>query len=839
MFSICSPSITHAHIAKNGINLYKLACRVVAALIVACPLVLSPVRALAAPSDLDTSFTNDKFSAGMAGAIGLSKSTVLSAELLPDNSVQIFSYVVIPDTCSGLYRITLTDTGGEASSHCYQPSEFALNYAFAIHDLIKLPSGKYLLRSTQWLARLNADGSVDTSFGPDGRVIPKDKDATPVFQNATKLDYSHRMVADSQNRVYMSLNYGVIDGVEVEKISRFKADGSLDLTWGTDGYVQSPLVGGRINRLAVDAQDRLVVSGSRVEGNGGQSRRAWLVRFNTNGTHDTSFKNAMGDSESIVRLQAVNNGEFPADVTYLLVESSGSILVAVGGEVRRYSENGVELASRPLPTNEGGFSHQVGLSPAFIGKDVQGRILVAGVSYTGSWVPGVVRLNQDLSLDTSFDAGDSTPNGFRYYLMNPGLYFDSSIGPRRGEYILEDSEGRVQVIGNLDNGTYRTSTVLRLLGSTSPAVPDDSTPDAFSFINNNSATANSTDTSNTVTITGINVPATISVNNREQGGSYSIGCTGVFTSTPGSINNGQTVCVRHNTGNSNTTVSTTLTVGGVSATFVSSVPVGIVEDTEPDNFSFTAKNNVEPLSQVESDTVTITGINTAAPISVYGGEYRVGTGVWTMQPGTVQEGDTIQLRVTASALQGQAAVVTVTIGGVSTSFTATTTFPAGSSTETLAGLNGTVTLATVGGTLTNVRMVAMPVGAGWLTGISYPHGFFAFDVASVTPGDTVTVQITLPAGSPAVNTYVKCNSAGVCAEYSGASFSGNIVTLTLTDGGAGDADGVINGHIVDPGAPAVRAAPAPSKKGGAVGSELLGLGLLLLALQGIRRKARN
>jgi hypothetical protein len=49
-----------------------------------------------------------------------------------------------------------------------------------------------------------------------------------------------------------------------------------------------------------------------------------------------------------------------------------------------------------------------------------------------------------------------------------------------------------------------------------------------------------------------------------------VGCTETFTNVPGTISNGQTVCVRHSTSAefSKSTV-TTLTVGDASATFTS------------------------------------------------------------------------------------------------------------------------------------------------------------------------------------------------------------------------------------------------------------------------------
>ena len=94
----------------------------------------------------------------------------------------------------------------------------------------------------------------------------------------------------------------------------------------------------------------------------------------------------------------------------------------------------------------------------------------------------------------------------------------------------------------------------------------DTEPDPFSFTSQ-ADVARSTDvTSNTETITGLEVPAHISVIN----GTYSIGCNGTFTGDPATIANGETVCVRHvAAGGFSTSKTSTLTVGGVAATFTS------------------------------------------------------------------------------------------------------------------------------------------------------------------------------------------------------------------------------------------------------------------------------
>jgi len=98
------------------------------------------------------------------------------------------------------------------------------------------------------------------------------------------------------------------------------------------------------------------------------------------------------------------------------------------------------------------------------------------------------------------------------------------------------------------------------------AVLGDTTPDAFAFTPANGVSPGALATSGSATVAGINAPAAISVAN----GSYSIGCSGSFTTAAGSITNGQSVCVRHQAAGAYATgTTTTLTIGGVAADFVS------------------------------------------------------------------------------------------------------------------------------------------------------------------------------------------------------------------------------------------------------------------------------
>jgi hypothetical protein len=255
----------------------------------------------------------------------------------------------------------------------------------------------------------------------------------------------------------------------------------------------------------------------------------------------------------------------------------------------------------------------------------------------------------------------------------------------------------------------------------------------------------------------------------------------------------------------------TLNCSGTGGEVEKTATLTVQGDATPDAFSFVAVNDAQPSTVVESEAVTVQGLNIAAAVSVAGGEYRIGNGAWTSAGGMLQPGETVQLRLTAAAEGGATRTATLTVGGVSASFSVTTHLPAEeTSTGTIDVPGGEVVLSTVGGDIVNARAVPEPSGAP--DDRSYPHGFFAFDIENVAPGASVTVQIALPAGSRP-DRYVKCNAAGTsCSDFAGATFAANLVTLVLTDNGAGDNDPT-PGRISDPGAPAQVIEPVAGQKG--------------------------
>ena len=103
------------------------------------------------------------------------------------------------------------------------------------------------------------------------------------------------------------------------------------------------------------------------------------------------------------------------------------------------------------------------------------------------------------------------------------------------------------------------------------------------------------------------------------------------------------------------------------------------------------------------------------------------------------------------------------------------------------------------------------------------------------------MTITLPAGS-APDSYYKVQN-GSFFEFlfdgtDGAQINGNVITLTLVDGGRGDADGVANGVIVDPGAPGTSSTTTTVRaNGGGAFNPLLLMVMLLFA--GLRLRGRK
>ena len=97
------------------------------------------------------------------------------------------------------------------------------------------------------------------------------------------------------------------------------------------------------------------------------------------------------------------------------------------------------------------------------------------------------------------------------------------------------------------------------------------------------------------------------------------------------------------------------------------------EDVAPDAFALGSATSVAPGSQVTSTAVSITGLTGQANVSVSGGSYSVGcTGTFVTTVGYVANGQTVCVRHAAPLALAATTNTTLTIGGVSSTFSSTT-----------------------------------------------------------------------------------------------------------------------------------------------------------------------
>ncbi|QDP02301.1 polysaccharide lyase family 1 protein [Thalassotalea sp. PS06] len=192
-------------------------------------------------------------------------------------------------------------------------------------------------------------------------------------------------------------------------------------------------------------------------------------------------------------------------------------------------------------------------------------------------------------------------------------------------------------------------------------------PDAFSFAAKNDQPRNTLISSESITISGITSKAEVNVNN----GEYSIN-QAAFTKDKGFIENGDTLALRVlSSNNYGETTSATVNVGGVEASFEVTTENESL-DSVPEPFSFNNATEQTPSSQTTSNTITVTGINTATPIRIVGGEYKVNGGAFVSSKGTVNNGDTVKVRVQNSTDFNSTVAATLFIGDVSAEFRSTT-----------------------------------------------------------------------------------------------------------------------------------------------------------------------
>lgn len=156
------------------------------------------------------------------------------------------------------------------------------------------------------------------------------------------------------------------------------------------------------------------------------------------------------------------------------------------------------------------------------------------------------------------DPINTAPVGWQLYTSDSVGAVTMAVGVRDAAVVNSESIASVDYAVTADTNTS-VALIVR------EASTGDTTPDQFTFTDQTDVALSTLTTSNTITITGIDTAANISVT----GGEYSINA-GAYTSVAGTVSLNDTVTVRHTSSALNSTATdTTLTVDTISDVFTS------------------------------------------------------------------------------------------------------------------------------------------------------------------------------------------------------------------------------------------------------------------------------
>ncbi len=283
--------------------------------------------------------------------------------------------------------------------------------------------------------QLNSDGTVDTDFNPgtgfnsvvedvaigsDGRVVATgfftlfantaqssvavlDQDGTldptctiaPFFTGYN--DFQARTCAiQDDGKILIGGAFGNSNNAPGQGIARYNADGSIDQDFTTGNGLEG--VNASAMSVVLQPDDKILVGGHFTSFNG--TPRARILRLLPNGVLDDTFDPGTGPNAD------ANGIALQADGRLLIWGYFSEVNGVARSRVARLNTDGsLDLAFDPGTGPDGMVSVVI--------PQPDGKVIMGGSfqNFNGVPAPFLVRLNNDGSLDTSFDPGGSGPNG--------------------------------------------------------------------------------------------------------------------------------------------------------------------------------------------------------------------------------------------------------------------------------------------------------------------------------------------------------------------------------------------------------------------------------------------
>lgn len=227
------------------------------------------------------------------------------------------------------------------------------------------PDGKFVIvgnnGSSFTAVRFTAAGGLDNSFDSDGRV----GFALHYGSNASGV------AVQADGKIVMAGKIRPTQNTDAFMVMRLNPNGSLDTSFAGTGYVATPVgTAAAYGKTVTIAPDGKLVIAGHAAGLGGDGIDYAVVRYNPNGTLDTSFN---GTGKAIASV-----GQFDVTMAATL-QSDGKILVGGASGMVRFTSGGI-------PDSSFGQGGKVG-TPDYnvngIAMQPDGQILTAGADGTG------------------------------------------------------------------------------------------------------------------------------------------------------------------------------------------------------------------------------------------------------------------------------------------------------------------------------------------------------------------------------------------------------------------------------------------------------------------------
>jgi len=488
-------------------------------------------------------------------------------------------------------------------------------------------------------------GNPDTSFSNDGFQ-------TIAIGPANEFGYSVAIQPDGKILIAGQSNNGTNDDFT---IVRLKSDGALDSSFNNIGIVQTPIGTGQDvgYAIAVQPDGKILLGGYS---HNGSDRDFALVRYNSNGSLDTTF-----DSDGKVTTPIGSGNDYAYSIA---LQADGKILL--GGRshngsdydfaVVRYNSNGsldTNFGSGGKVTTDITTNTDNGWALAV---QHDGKILLGGYSDIGggNFDFSLVRYNPDGSLDTTFDGDGKVTTAI-------------GSGDDIAQCIAIQPDGKILLGGYWANGSgHNTNAVIRYN-------PNGSLDTGFGV---SGKYTDALDVSYfDLMFLGITV--------RADGKILAAGSRSSFTDTDfwfvlmtadGSFQLGSIIDLGNKKDDYGTSIALQpdgmIVIGGYTSNgsnydFAIARMLGTAIELKPSQFTFSDEDNAVMNTLQTSSNITIADLDTdvVVPVQVEGGEYAINAGDYTTAPGFVTNGDQVSVRHTSADTPETDTDSILTVGG--------------------------------------------------------------------------------------------------------------------------------------------------------------------------------